>query len=214
MTIKEFIIRWIDNLVIYEFDYDILLKILDTNDRFFIRIMTELALGNLKLDDFETLVGGDSFDIAVKNKFETNKKLEESLSLILQANQNLREDDNINKQIFENLIIDTETYVDSEKTKNIMEDITDEEIYSYFKNNPESSMLDRLNKKKLLDLYYNGIIDKNFLNKYIDLPVIPINYNDIILSEEDKMFALRKGISHEELKKMKSLRYYYKAKGE
>jgi len=211
MTTKERIFKWIDDLVVYEFDYEILVKLINTNDKFFVRIMTELAEGNLLLDDFETLIGGPSFDKIVEDKFIQQQSIEEHLNLILTANDFISDEGAINKEIAENFLLDLNTIVNPDRT--LLEEVTEEEIYSYFKNTPESSILSRINKDILLEQYYNGNIDKNFLNRYIDLPIVPIDYNNIILTEEDKQFALRKGISLNEVKKMKSLRYYYKAKG-
>lgn len=211
MTTKERIFKWIDDLVVYEFDYEILVKLINTNDKFFVRIMTELAEGNLLLDDFETLIGGVSFDNIVKDKFIQQQSIEEYLNLILTANDFINDEGAINKEIGENFLLDLNTIVNPDRT--LLEEVTEEEIYSYFKNTPESSILSRINKDILLEQYYNGTIDKNFLNRYIGLPIVPIDYNNIILTEEDKQFALRKGISLNEVKKMKSLRYYYKAKG-
>lgn len=211
MTTKERIFKWIDDLVVYEFDYEILVKLINTNDKFFVRIMTELAEGNLLLDDFETLIGGASFDKIVQDKFIQQQSIEEYLNLILTANDFINDEGAINKEIAENFLLDLNTIVNPDRT--LLEEVTEEEIYSYFKNTPESSILSRINKDILLEQYYIGNIDKNFLNRYIGLPIVPINYNNIILTEEDKQFALRKGISLNEVKKMKSLRYYYKAKG-
>lgn len=211
MTTKERIFKWIDDLVVYEFDYEILVKLINTNDKFFVRIMTELAEGNLLLDDFETLIGGASFDKIVEDKFIQQQSIEEYLNLILTANDFINDEGAINKEIAENFLLDLNTIVNPDRT--LLEEVTEEEIYSYFKNTPESSILSRINKDILLEQYYNGNIDKNFLNRYIGLPIVPINYNNIVLTEEDKQFALRKGISLNEVKKMKSLRYYYKAKG-
>lgn len=211
MTTKERIFKWIDDLVVYEFDYEILVKLINSNDKFFVRIMTELAEGNLLLDDFETLIGGASFDKIVQDKFIQQQSIEEYLNLILTANDFISDQGAINKEIAENFLLDLNTIVNPDRT--LLEEVTEEEIYSYFKNTPESSILSRINKDILLEQYYNGNIDKNFLNRYIGLPIVPINYNNIILTEEDKQFALRKGISLNEVKKMKSLRYYYKAKG-
>lgn len=211
MTTKERIFKWIDDLVVYEFDYEILVKLINTNDKFFVRIMTELAEGNLLLDDFETLIGGVSFDKIVQDKFIQQQSIEEDLNLILTANDFINDEGAINKEIAENFLLDLNTIVNPDKT--LLEEVTEEEIYSFFKNTPESSILSRINKDILLEQYYNGNIDKNFLNRYIGLPIVPINYNNIVLTEEDKQFALRKGISLNEVKKMKSLRYYYKAKG-
>ena len=211
MTTKERIFKWIDDLVVYEFDYEILVKLINSNDKFFVRIMTELAEGNLLLDDFETLIGGKSFDKIVEDKFIQQQSIEEYLNLILTANDFIHDDGKINKEIAENFLLDLNTIVNPDRT--LLEEVTEEEIYSFFKNTPESSILSRINKDILLEQYYNGNIDKNFLNRYIGLPIVPINYNNIILTEEDKQFALRKGISLNEVKKMKSLRYYYKAKG-
>ncbi len=173
--------------------------------------MTELAEGNLLLDDFETLIGGESFDNIVRDKFIQQQSIEEYLNLILTANDFINDEGAINKEIAENFLLDLNTIVNPDRT--LLEEVTEEEIYSYFKNTPESSILSRINKDILLEQYYIGNIDKNFLNRYIGLPIVPINYNNIILTEEDKQFALRKGISLNEVKKMKSLRYYYKAKG-
>lgn len=212
MTLKQLIFKWIDDLVVYEYDYDILVKLLNTNDKFFVRIMTELALGNLILDDFETLIGGESFDTIVADKFETQIQVEEALNLILGANDFLNNPMEVNKEVSENFIIDVNTFVDEFENKTILEEVNEEEIYSYFKNNPESSILTRQHKAKLLDHYRDGDIDQNFLNRYINVPIVPINYNNVQLTEEDKKFALRKGIALSEVKKMKSLRYYYKAK--
>lgn len=211
MTTKERIFKWIDDLVVYEFDYEILVKLINTNDKFFVRIMTELAEGNLLLDDFETLIGGESFDKIVQDKFIQQQSIEEYLNLILTANDFINDQGAINKEIAENFLLDLNTIVNPDRT--LLEEVTEEEIYSYFKNTPESSILSRINKDILLEQYYIGNIDKNFLNRYIGLPIVPIDYNNIILTEEDKQFALRKGISLNEVKKMKSLRYYYKAKG-
>lgn len=211
MTTKERIFKWIDDLVVYEFDYEILVKLINSNDKFFVRIMTELAEGNLLLDDFETLIGGASFDKIVQDKFIQQQSIEEYLNLILTANDFINDQGAINKEIAENFLLDLNTIVNPDRT--LLEEVTEEEIYSYFKNTPESSILSRINKDILLEQYYNGNIDKNFLNRYIGLPIVPINYNNIVLTEEDKQFALRKGISLNEVKKMKSLRYYYKAKG-
>lgn len=210
MTDKELIIKWINNLTLYEKDYDILNMLLNTNDKFFVRIMTEIAKGNLRLSDFETLIGGYSYDEKIKSGFELSKKMREDLDLILAANDALVVfDEKLNNSIYSNLL------VSSEKT-DLIEEVIDEDIYNFFKYTPESAILYRMHKQKLLELYNNGPedgIDRNFLYQYIGVPIVPINYNDVILTEDDKRFALSKGISLNEMKKIKSLSYYYRGKG-
>lgn len=211
MTNKELVIKWINSLTIYEKDYETLNMLLNTNDRFFVRAMTELAKGNLHLSDFETLIGGYSYDEKLKEGFELTKKMNSDLELILAANDAVNSfNENLNKSIYENLLV-------SSQKEELIEDVIDEDIYNFFKYTPESSFLYRKHKQKLLDFYNSGPtegIDKNFLFQYIGVPIIPINYNYVILTEDDKKFALSKGISLGEMKKIKSLSYYYRGKGE
>ena len=61
--------------------------------------MTELAEGNLLLDDFETLIGGASFDKIVQDKFIQQQSIEEYLNLILTANDFINDEGAINKEI-------------------------------------------------------------------------------------------------------------------
>lgn len=211
MTNKELVIKWINNLTIYEKDYDTLNMLLKTNDRFFVRAMTEIAKGNLHLSDFETLIGGYSYDEKLRENFELTEKMKSDLELVLAANDAVTSfDENLNKSIYENLLV-------SSLKEELIEEVIDEDIYNFFKYTPESSFLYRIHKQKLLDLYNAGPtegIDKNFLYQYTGVPIIPINYNDVILTEDDKKFALSKGISLGEMKKIKSLSYYYRGKGD
>lgn len=207
MTDKELIIKWINNKTLYEKDYDTLNMLMNTNDRFFVRAMTEIAKGNLQLSDFETVIGGISYDKVVEEKFVVSMAMQEGLDLILAANDAVNNvDEELNKEIYENLIVSTDK-------ADLFEELVDEDIYNFFKYTPEASLLYRIHKDKLLEQYNSGIIDKGFLNLYIGIPVIPINYNNVILNEDDKLFALSKGMSIEEIKKIKSLSYYYRGKG-
>jgi hypothetical protein len=184
--------------------------LLNTNDKFFVRAMTEIAKGNLRLSDFETLIGGYSYDEKLEEGFKLSKKMKEDLDLILSANDALTTfNESLNKSIYENLLV-------SSMKEELIEEVIDEDIYNFFKYTPESSMLYRIHKQKLLDLYNKGPeagLDKNFLYQYIGVPIIPINYNDVVLTESDKEFALSKGMSFSEMKKIKSLSYYYRGKG-
>jgi hypothetical protein len=207
MTDKELIIKWIENITLYEKDYDTLNMLLNTNDKFFVRVMTEIAKGNLYLSDFETLIGGPSYDSKLRENFMLNEKMQEDLNLILSSNDAINGyNEAINKAINENLLV-------SPNNTDLVEEVMEEDIYNFFKHTPESSLLYRLHKQKLLDQYNSGVIDSGFLNKYIGVPIIPINYNDIVLTEDDKLFALSKGISLSEAKKIKSLSYYYRGRG-
>ena len=207
MTDKELIIKWIENTPIYEKDYDTLNMLLNTtNNKFFVRVMTEIAKGNLLLSDFETVMGGPSYDRIVEDKFIALKKTEEDIKLILGANDAINKlAPTLNKEIYSNLIL-------SPEHKEIYDEVSEEEIYDFFKHTPESSTLFRIHKSILLDKFNKGIIDGKFLNRYIDIPIIPINYNDIKLSSDDIYFALSKGITLDEVKKIKSLNYYYRSK--
>lgn len=205
---KDNIIQWIDNLVLYEKDYDTLNILMNTNDRFFIRVMTELSKGNLMLTDFETVLGGISFDEYNKNKFELMKTMEEDLNLILEANMIMNSNDNeLYNQVHKNLMVSGERF-------DLIEEVEQEELYDFFKNTPQSSLLYREHKNILLKLFNENKISSDFLNKYSGIPIIPINYKHIVLTEEDKKFALSKGISLDEVKKIKSLSYYYRVKGD
>jgi hypothetical protein len=208
VTDKERIINWVNSLTLYEKDYDTLLMLLQTNDRFFVRVMIELSKGNLILSDFETVIGGPAYDSIVESNFVVSKKIQEDLELILGANDAIGwTNTELNKSIYEGLL------VSPDKTE-LIEEVRDDELYDFFKNTPEASLLFRLHKDKMINLFNNGDVDADFLNLYVGIPVIPINYNDINLTEEDKLFALSKGISINEMKKIKSLSYYYKSKGE
>jgi len=209
MTNKQLIVKWVRNIPMYEKNYDVLNMLLNnTNDRFFVRIMTELAKGNLELSDFETILGGPGYDDVLLEQFKRRDAIRADLELLLNANDafNVYDEDLITS-INENL------FVNSNET-NIVEEVKDEEIYNFFKNNPASSLLYRKHMNILLKQFNTRIIDRNFLNRYIGVPVIPINYNNIILTKEDKQSALRKGITIDEVKKLKSLSYYYRVRGD
>jgi hypothetical protein len=173
--------------------------------------MTELAKGNLRLSDFETVIGGPSYDKKVEEGFVLAEKMRKDLEMILSANDALTSfDEKLNKSIYENLLV-------SSLHTDIIDEVVDEDIYNFFKHTPESSVLYRIHKQKLLDLYNSGPeegIDKNFLYQYVGVPIVPINYNDVLLTEDDKKFALSKGITLDEMKKIKSLSYYYRTRGE
>lgn len=208
MRDKERIIKWIESIPMYSKDYDILNLLLNyTNDRFFVRIMTELAKGNILLSDFETVLGGPSYDINLLTSFERRDKIAADLELILNANDAINvSNPDLNTSIYENFIVNaTET--------DIVEEVEEEELYNFFKQ-PSSNLLYRIHKDKLLELFNNNTIDKNFLNLYVGVPIIPINYNDVILTETDKQFGLSKGLSMEEVKKIKSLSLYYRVRGD
>ena len=207
MTDKELIIKYINNTTLYEKDYDTLNMLYNTNNRFFVRVMTEIAKGNLYLSDFETLIGGPSYDSRIKSKFILSEKIQEDLDLILNANDAVTSfDQGLNTSIYENLIV-------SSGATALIEEVEDEEIYDFFKHTPESGLLFRIHKEKLLTQYVNGNVSPSLLNAYISVPIIPINYRDIILTEDDKLFGLSKGITMDEVKKIKSLSHYYRGKG-
>jgi len=206
MTDKELIIKYVENLTLYEKDYDTLNLLLQTNDRFFVRVMTEIAKGNLQLSDFETVLGGPSYDKRVEENFVLSKKIQEDLNLILAANDAVNNyDERLDRSIYENLLVGSDQV-------ELIEEVQDEDIYNFFKHTPESSMLYRKHKANLLSLYNSGYVQPSFLNVYLGVPIIPINYNYVILTEDDKQFALSKGISLNEVKKIKSLNYYYRTK--
>jgi hypothetical protein len=208
MTDKQLILKYIENITMYEKDYDTLNMLYNTNDRFFVRVMTEIAKGNLLLSDFESLIGGPSYDTVIEDKFILSAKVQEDLNMILEANDAVTSfDEGLNKSIYENLLVST-------GREALMEEVQDEEVYNFFKHTPESSLLFRIHKEKLLAQYNSGNVSPFFLNAYIGVPIIPINYNDVILTEDDKLFALSKGIDINEAKKIKSLSYYYRGKGE
>lgn len=206
MTDKQMIIKWINNKTLYEKDYDTLNVLLHTNNRFFVRVMTEIAKGNLQLSDFETVIGGPSYDSRLKENFVLSEKMQKDLELVLSANDAINGfNEGLNKSIYENLL------VESDKTA-LIEEVEEDDIYNFFKYTPEASLMYRVHKEKMLAQYNNGFIDTGFLNLYIGIPIIPINYNDVILTEDDKLFALTKGITIDEVKKIKSLNYYYRSK--
>src|SRR5690554_5359011 len=151
MENKKLLLNWLDNLVIYERDYDILNKLLETNNKFLIRALIEIAKGNLLISDFETILGGPSFDKYLEEKLILNKKIEEDLNLILSANDALTSHNpELNKVIYENLIV-------SSDEEDLIQEITDDELYSFFKQTPESNLLFRQHKEKLLEYFNEGV---------------------------------------------------------
>ena len=143
MTDKELIIKRINNLSLYEKEYDILNMLLNTNDRFFVRVMTEVAKGNLRLRYFETLIGGPSYDNKLEERFILSEKIRKDLDLILAANDALTSfDEKLNKSIYENLLVSSENV----QATDWIEEVIDEDIYNFFKYTPESSMLYRIHK--------------------------------------------------------------------
>lgn len=212
MNEKDIIIRWISNLVIYEKDYETLNLLLEnTNNEFFIRIMSELAHGNILIEDLEPILGGEAYDKYISDELLNVQDIEEQLMLILNANDVLSPhelSDKYRKEIYENFIIL------NEDNEDIIEEVSSEEIYSFFNNVPESSYLHRINKEKIRKLYEDGIINKNFLNIYLSVPIVPINYQNVILNNEEIKYAHSKDISINEMKKIKSLSLYYRSRGE
>ena len=81
-NINDYLTR-IDNMQIYEKDYDVLNKLLNLEHDLFIKILEEILLGTIYISDLEAIFSDDSYKNILSRELEHQKHLKEKQDIII-----------------------------------------------------------------------------------------------------------------------------------
>ena len=190
------LLSFVDSMELTESDYTVLLNLTNaTTPKLFTKIIEEIALGNLFINDFKSIYG-ENFKKDIANLIEEQAKLENKVKRLV----NFRK--YINTNFINNIIVDhtTDDYFEFLKEEKL------DLIYTYLNDDPLTTEILLLNGYNMKDRSLEDLVDTFLFSR--DNFMIPIQHKDILLNRYDKNFMMNHNMTEDEMRKMKSLVYY------
>lgn len=72
-------INGIENLKIYESDYHVIQQLLESEPKFFVKVLEEVILDNISFSDFSRMFSDDTYADILRGNFESQRKLTENI---------------------------------------------------------------------------------------------------------------------------------------
>jgi DNA mismatch repair ATPase MutS len=211
---KQQMLQAIDNMKIYEKDYNTLLNLLENaDDAFFVKVLEEIFKGNLYISDFELIFSDPGYIEMLKNNIENQEELKKEIDRLVDYRKNILKENYSNNPLTTEIGIEkpSELNVDIYNFyNNIVDETRDDLIYQML----ETSNIEASTRYRLLQAINDpnsGITKEDILlfkNEYI----IPIDHRYQILTNVDKDFMIKNNISEEQMKKIKSLSIFMRRK--
>ena len=190
------LLSFVNSMELTESDYTVLLNLTNaTTPKLFTKIIEEIALGNLFINDFKSIYG-ENFKKDIANLIEEQTKLENKVKRLV----NFRK--YINTNFINNIIVDHTIDDYSEFLKEEKLDL----IYTYLNDDPLTTEILLLNGYNMKDRSLEDLVDTFLFSR--DNFMIPIQHKDILLNKYDKNFMMNHNMTEDEMRKMKSLVYY------
>lgn len=218
---KEEIIDFIDHLNITENNYDIILYLVKNADNaFFTKVMEEIKDGNLTFNDFIRMFSTDeSLDetLSAQSKIYREQKLlrerylEAEQLLEIEKNKNIHNVVNKygNKRfkelttMYKNKTGNTVNYTASDIEKeNILLSMLSQDSLDIMEQQYKNAALNKLLGVDMTDSERVEFVDSMLLS--INDFIVPVDFNHIVLTKNDLMFAKENGMTEDDMKKMKS----------
>lgn len=228
MTVDE-ILKAIDEIDIYEYDYQVIEKLLASgNNKLFTKILEEVINGELYWSDFDEYLSNTEYPNLIMSNLLNQEKLEKKLKLLIDFRKNTNSsyvynDDN---SLFLTGASEDNTFYNNEISK-----LKENMIYRILNITPEDNEISIALKNALYnairnaEIYRNNdsdyefidgsIVDENGNNydylDYNDLllflynQIIPMNYDNQILDEFDKDYMKENNLTESQMKQFKSL---------
>jgi len=204
---KQEIINAIENMIIYEKDYETLLSILNnSDDRFFVKLIEEILLGNIYISDFERIFQDDSYSNILKKNLESQDKLNNEITRLLNYRRDiLGEDYAINFGSMIGIVrpdISSENYsIYQFLAENVRKDLLYQMLKSRAEDSPEI-VKSKFEVQKAID---EGRINEEDILLFVNSQIIPVAIEHQILDESDLNFMVENNLSEDEMRKMKAL---------
>lgn len=193
----------IDNMIIYEKDYDTLSKLVKyCSPRLFTKIMEEVFLDNLYISDFDSVFPDDISDgiskeivrqadienryynlLSLRHQLDSNSNFTNGIAISSDDTNYSRELDNAKKNLISELF---EKSKDDDASLRQVKEI----LYEKLMSNPEKFLFSR------------------------DDYLVPISFSDITLDSYDFEFQVKNGITEDEMKKIKAVSLYLMKRGD
>jgi len=211
---KADLIKAIEEMIIYEKDYETLLQMMhNMDDRFFVKVIEEIILGNLYISDFERIFSDDSYSTMLRLNLENQEKMYNELLRLVQYRKDiLGENYSISPSNMIALVKPTtgnsyELFYDTLSTE-----LTRECIYQMLKSLPNDNDIVSAAKLKIFKAIENGLISKEDLLLFSNSKIIPIDFQYQSLTESDMNFMIENNLSSDEIKKIKALSIFLRRK--
>jgi hypothetical protein len=207
MTRDEMISR-VNNLRLYEKDYDTLLKLMNNaDDKFFVKVLEEILNGTLYIQDFERLFEDTKYEEALYQNFENQRRIKTEITRLIDYRKNIL------NEVYDVEIsttklgllrpLDTSSYKDLYNT--VDEEVREDLIYQILSVKPNDQAIVRDAKVKFLTAYENGEITHDDILLFAEDHIIPIDYRYQTLNDADNEFMYENKLTEDEMKKIKTL---------
>jgi hypothetical protein len=216
MNLKQFL-RKVDNMDIYERDYDTIIKLMNnTDDRFFVKVMEEVVNGNLFFSDFERVFQDDAYADILKTNLEAQAKLESDISRLIDFRKNILLESYANEAATTRMGM-TQQFLD-DKYYNFYNEQSEKTVkelyYQLFNNTDNESEIVKAAKLRVYDTVFNqsGQLTKDDILFFKESQIIPIDASYQVLNQSDRNFMIEKNLTEDEMKKIKALSIFLKRK--
>lgn len=187
------ILEYIDNLPIYEKDYDLFIKLVNnTSPKLFTKIIEEMARGNIYITDFESVLPESTLN-KINTQIENQAKIATKLQRLIDFRKSIDTDKNLQ------IAFDNPTYkafIEKDEIINKMYDYLNPYAYSGSERDLRLSLLEKaINNPETVILSPDDYI-------------VAIQYDDIELTQDDLNFMEENNLTEDDIKKIKSLSLY------
>lgn len=212
---REEILDAIDELVIYEKDYDIIRLLLDnTDDEFFVKIIEEVVNNNLYFSDFDRMFTDSRYGSILEQNLESQAKLRTEIERIIAFRKEYMKNNDYTIDlkttrlgIFVPDDNDTTLYdFYDEEVKNII----DNSIFELFESIPSDNDMIRAAKFKVYEKFEGGDLKREDFLLFAKEYIIPLAYEHQVLNKTDIDFMIQNGLTEEQVKKIKALTMFIK----
>jgi hypothetical protein len=205
---KEELLRRIDELTIYDKDFDTIVSLMNNSDpRLFVKIIEEVVNGNLKFSDFERVFNDKSYsDILAKN-LEVQHNLRNEILRTIDYRKNIL-GENYDLDYKNGMVGVPVQYADSSLLNfynTIKAEDTAELAYQLFDVRSTDDDLLQAIKAKLYSTV-SGNEDK--LLFYANQYIVPIDPSYQVINYSDEIFMTDNNITEDQMKKIKALSIY------
>jgi hypothetical protein len=212
MTKQEMLTK-IDELVIYQKDYDVIRVLLNnTSDEFFVKVIEEILLGNLYFSDFERIFPSGTYETIIKQNLESQDKLRREIERTIAFR---REVENANYNIdLKNTKLGVFLPDEGSELYDFYEEervnVIDNQIYELLETIPTDNDLVRTAKFKIYEALENGDISKEDFLLFAKDYIVPISFEHQVLDKSDINFMIENNLTEEQVKKIKALSLFIK----
>jgi hypothetical protein len=212
MTKQEMLTK-INELVIYEKDYNIIRVLLNnTSDEFFVKVIEEVLLGNLYFSDFERILPSGTYETIIKQNLESQENLRKEIERTIAFRRQI---ENANYDIdLKNTRLGVFLPDEGSDLYNFYKEeelnVIENNIYELLETIPTDNDLVRTAKFKIYDALNKGEISKEDFLLFAKDYIVPISFEHQILDKTDINFMVENSLTEEQVKKLKALSIYIK----